>query len=196
MRAKLRPLLLVWLVWHLFVMSVDMAKHVSRTIEKNSIPASIAEPVRAFGGVLGSYSKLRAYTEWYQWRIGVHQNWSMFVPNPRLSTTWLEVEGVRKDRTRRALPLIVGEPDPEGAIWTYARAGKHERNAVSGHREKLRMAYTRYYCAKAKAAGDPLKAVEFFAVSVPTPRPEMRADKPREAWPRRRKKLGGWNCPR
>jgi hypothetical protein len=186
MRATLRPLLLIWLVWHLFVMGVDLSKHVSRSLAAGS----------ALQRSLAVVADLRDYTEWYQWRIGVHQNWSMFIPNPRTSTSWLEVEGITLDKQRVALPLIVGEPDPEGWLLTYPRAGKHERNAVAGHRKRLRAAYTRHYCRVNKEAGRPLRGIDFYAVSYRTPPPEQRGARPRSEWPRTRRKLGGWNCKR
>lgn len=187
MSRFLRPLLLVWLVWHLFVMSVDLSKHVSRSIGPGFGPLYVA---------LDAWSGLRDWTEWYQWRVGVHQNWSMFVPNPRLSTSWLVVEGVRPDGTRVPLELVVGRPDEDSWIGHYERAGKHERNALARHRDRLRMAYTRHFCRLAREAGEPLKSVQFFQEVQPTPPPARRGLQARADWKLTRRELGGWNCPR
>ncbi|MCA9567201.1 MAG: hypothetical protein KC656_05140 [Myxococcales bacterium] len=195
MARSIRPLLLVWLVWHLLVMSVDVSKHVSRTLPSGGATAPLQEALDTWASLRDPIGPWPG-TEWYQWRVGVHQNWSMFVPNPRLSTSWLVVEGVRPDKSRVPLPLVVGRPDPNGVIWSYARAGKHERNAEGGHRERLRMAYTRYYCRVMAARGEPLRSVEFFIESQATPPPERRGETPREQWPVSRRKAGGWNCPR
>ncbi len=184
-----RRLLLAWLCWHLFVMSVDIAKHVERMLDPSSVPA-----LRPVDRALAAWAGLRFLTEPYQWRIGLHQNWSMFVPNPRLNTSWLEVEGERPDGSRIPLPLVVGEPS--GPIWRYARAGKHERNALGTHRKALRMAYTRYYCRTMAARGEPLARVHFTRVARRTPPPAQRGRLPRERWPVHRTDLGGWNCPR
>lgn len=187
MSRLLRPLLLIWLAWHLFVMSVDIAKHASKRMGSGFGPLDTA---------LDAYSGLRAYTEWYQWRVGVHQNWSMFVPNPRLATSWLVVEGVRPDKTRVPLELEVDRPEVDSWIGHYERAGKHERNALGSHRDRLRMAYTRYFCRVMAERGQPLRSVEFFVEAQRTPPPGRRGEKPRADWPVSRRPLGGWNCPR
>lgn len=163
-----RWLLLAWLALHLFTMTVSMAKDTS------------------FGKLF------RPYTDPYQWRVGVHQNWTMYAPNPRMSTSWVEYTGVRDDKSELALALPIGRPDPNGIQWWYEREGKLERNAVS--RKHIRASFVRWYCRTQQEKGDPIRQIRAEEVAVHTPPP---GDwRPRTEWRETRKKLETWNCKR
>ena len=164
-----RALLLIWLGFHLVTMVASMTK---------DLPLGKA---------------LRPYTDWYQWRVGVHQNWTMYAPNPRMQTIWVEYVGIRADGSEVPLDLFVGRPDPKGWITRYVRAGKLERNSTS--RKHIRASFVRWYCRTSKEAGDPLKHIRAEKVTVPTPPPDKRADMPdRTEWPEKRVRLETWNC--
>ena len=165
-----RILLCVWLAFHLLTMVVSITKDTP------------------FG------KAVRPYTDPYQWRVGVHQNWTMYAPNPRTSTDWVEYTGIYAGDTEVPLPLDVGRPDPTAVIWSYVRAGKLERNSVS--RKHIRASYVRWFCRTSKEAGKPLRKITATEVRVVTPPPEQRGDLPRSAWPERRKVLESWNCKR
>lgn len=163
-----RWLLLAWLALHLFTMTVSMAKDT------------------AFGKMF------RPYTDPYQWRVGVHQNWTMYAPNPRLSTTWLEYTGIHDDKSEVPLELFIGRPDPLGIQTHYEREGKLERNAVS--RKHIRASFVRWYCRTSKEAGKGLRQIRVEKVAVHTPPPED--FKPRSEWRETRNVLETWNCKR
>lgn len=149
---------------------------------------SIARDVRPLGELR---SKL---TRTYERTIGVHQNWTMFVPNPGLSTIWLEATGFRGEE-RESLPTLFGEPDPHGTIWFYERANKYERNLANKDRKEMRAGLVRWLCQSAKDAGHPYTEIQFDRASKATPAPNARqAAGPRESWPVERKRLERWKC--
>jgi hypothetical protein len=162
----------VYLVIHLFTMSVSLARETP-------------------------YGELfHGLTDPWQWTVGMHQNWDMFVPDPRLETSWLEVEGVRPDGSRVPIAMPHGVPDPQGVILLYDRSGKLERNAISKKRDGLRASFTRWACREHAAAGDPLAEIVFTKASQATVPPAERASRPRAGWPVRRTPLEGWRCAR
>lgn len=163
-----RWLLLVWLAAHLLTMSVSMAKDT------------------AYG------KALRPWTDPYQWRVGVHQNWTMYAPNPRMATTWLEYTGIHDDATEVPLAQLVGQPDPTGVITHYEREGKLERNGVS--RKHIRASFVRWYCRVSLEQGKPLRQIRVVKATQHTPPPSSWT--PRSTWPIRRTKLETWNCKR
>jgi hypothetical protein len=133
-------------------------------------------------------------TRTYEKTIGVHQNWTMFVPNPGKSTIWLEATGFR-GAEKEAVATLFGEPDPRGTIWLYERANKYERNLAGKERKAMRAGMVRWLCAKAKAAGTPYTEIEFTKASKPTPQPSERAAAgARETWPIERTRLERWRC--
>ena len=165
-----RGLLLCWLAFHLLTMTVSLSK----------------------GSAFHRW--MHPYTDWYQWRVGIHQNWSMFAPNPRLSTVWLEFEGVDESGGVEPIPMVSGTPDPHGWILRYARAGKLERNAVA--RKHIRASYVRFFCGKSRSDGHPYRRIQIYKLSQPTIAPALRAHTPRSEWPTNRTLLEDWNCPR
>ena len=172
MHPVTRAALHLFLLAHLFMMSVSMA---------NKTPYE-----EAFGFL----------TERYQWTFGLHQNWSMFAPNPRLSSAWMDVVGIREDGTRVPFPLPHGTPEPYGVEWTYDRSGKLERNAIGGHRKKVRAAFVRWACRLNDDGDTRFAKVEVASFSQKTVPPGMRAATPREAMPIHRTVLETWNCRR
>ncbi|MEZ4317144.1 MAG: hypothetical protein R3F61_06560 [Myxococcota bacterium] len=127
-------------------------------------------------------------TDPYQWTFGLHQNWPMFAPNPRLETAWLEMEGkLASDGSYVPLVLPHGMPDPHGSIVLYDRSGKLERNAIT--RKHLRAAFVRWFCAKTEPE---LQAVRIWRIRQPTPKPGTPG--PRESWPVHRDELEEWRC--
>lgn len=168
----LRALISAYLVIHLFTMSVSLARR--------SPVGELLHPI----------------TDPWQWTVGMHQNWDMFVPDPRLETSWLEVEGIRADGTRVPVAMPHGTPDPRGVILAYDRSGKLERNAVASKRKALRASFVRWICAEQAAAGDPFTEVAFTRAAQATPPPGKRADSPRADWPIRRSPLETWKCRR
>lgn len=171
MKPWLRALVSVYLGVHLITMAVSVARR-----------TPIGET-------------LHPLTDPWQWTVGMHQNWDMFVPDPRLETAWLVVEGVRPDGSRVPIAMPHGTPDPQGVILLYDRSGKLERNAVSGKRKALRASFTRWACREHAEAGDRLTEVAFRKRSQRTPRPEARDGTPRAEWPVRETELESWNCP-
>ena len=141
------------------------------------------------------HKEIKFLTARYQWTFGLHQNWSMFTPNPRLSTSWMDVVGIRADGSRVSIPLPHGTPEPDGIEWAYDRSGKLERNAIGKHRKKLRAAFVRWVC-RTHEDHDPLRKIEIASMTQTTPTPAERAAKPRETWPIRRKVMETWNCRR
>ena len=172
MHPALKILWSLFLVGHLLMMTVSMAK------------TGRDHPV------VGTFWKTaRPYTEPYQWTFGLHQNWPMFAPNPRLATSWLEVEGKRaSDGGYEPIQMPHGTPDPRGHILLYDRSGKLERNALS--REHLRAAFVRWAC---RTHPVPLQKVKFVRADQSTPAPGTAAG-PRESWPIRRRELEEWRC--
>ena len=163
-----RILLCIWLAFHLLTMVASMTKE---------LPIGKA---------------IRPLTDPYQWRVGVHQNWTMYAPNPRVSTVWVEFIGVYGDASTTPLPMFVGRPDTDAIIWRYMRAGKFERNAVS--RKHLRASMVRWYCRTAKEEGKDLRKIRTETVTVITPPPEKHG--PRSEWRETRSPLETWNCKR
>jgi hypothetical protein len=136
-----------------------------------------------------------ALTRSYERTIGVHQNWTMFTPNPSKSTQWLEAVGTLPDGTQVPIELLFGEPDPHGTIWLYERTNKFERNLCDKTRSSLRAGYVRWLCAEAKESGTPFTHIAFVRALRKTPAPELRAEAgPRESWPIERKDLERWRC--
>lgn len=172
MHPAARAALHLFLLAHLFMMSVSMA---------NKTPYGDA---------------FRFLTERYQWTFGLHQNWSMFTPNPRMSTSWMDVVGIRDDGTRVPFALPHGTPEPDGIEWTYDRAGKLERNAIGGHRKKVRAAFVRWACRLNEDTEARFAQVEIAKFSQKTVKPEVRSATPRETWPIRRNVMETWNCRR
>ena len=133
-------------------------------------------------------------TRTYEKTIGVHQNWTMFVPNPGTSTIWLEATGFR-GAEKEPVATLFGEPDPHGTIWLYERANKYERNLAGKERKAMRAGLVRWLCANAKEAGAPYTEIEFHRASKPSPTPARRAAAgPRETWPIERTRLERWRC--
>jgi hypothetical protein len=133
-------------------------------------------------------------TRTYEKTIGVHQNWTMFVPNPGTSTIWLEATGFR-GAEKEPVATLFGEPDPHGTIWLYERANKYERNLAGKERKAMRAGMVRWLCANAKEAGTPYQEIEFSRASKRTPKPAARAAAgPRETWPIERTQLERWRC--
>lgn len=172
MKPWLRALVSVYLGVHLITMAVSVARR-----------TPIGET-------------LHPLTDPWQWTVGMHQNWDMFVPDPRTETAWLEVEGIGRDGERVPIAMPHGVPDPKGAIWLYDRAGKLERNAISGKRAALRASFTRWACRTHAEAGQPLAQVAFVRASQRTVPPGERAARPRDTWPVDRRELETWNCAR
>ena len=155
----------VFLVAHLFMMTVSVARKT------------------AFGDVA------HHYTDPYQWTFGLHQNWPMFAPNPRLETSWLEMEGkLASDGSWVQLELPHGTPDPHGRIILYDRSGKLERNALS--REHLRATFVRWYC---RVHEPELAAVKITRLRQRTPKPGSNPG-PREGWRIQRNVMEEWRC--
>jgi hypothetical protein len=172
MRLPLKIAWSVFLVFHLLMMTVSMAKSGRDT------------------PVVGDFFRaVKPFTEPYQWTFGLHQNWPMFAPNPRLSTSWLEVTGkLASDGTYVPVAMPHGTPDPRGHILLYDRSGKLERNASS--REHLRAAFVRWAC---RTHPEPLQAVKFVKATQTTPPPGSDPG-PREMWRVRRSPLEEWRC--
>lgn len=154
----------LFIVWHLLMMTASMS---------------------AASGLTKELVKL---TDPYQWTFGLHQNWPMFAPNPRLETSWLEAEGKLDDGTVVPLELPHGMPDPEGTILLYDRSGKLERNAST--RDHIRAAFVRWYCRTHEPA---LAKVRFTLVRQPTPPPGSNPG-PRSEWKVQRRELEEWRC--
>lgn len=167
MKALVRALLSVYFVFHGLTMSVSACRDTP------------------YG------ERLHPLTDPWQWTVGMHQNWEMFVPDPRRSTTWLDMQGIRQDGTRVPLALPYREGDPDGTILRYDRGGKLVRNAV-GDRKHVRAGLVRWTCR----GHEELARVAFARVAVPTPPPGRRAEAPRSAWPSRRSDLETWRCKR
>lgn len=161
----------LFLLFHLAMMTVSMSKSGRKD---NAAAKAVFE-----GG--------RPYTEPYQWTFGLHQNWPMFAPNPRTSTSWLEVEGKRaSDGSYVPIDMPHGVPDARGHIVLYDRSGKLERNALS--REHLRAAFVRWAC---RTHPEPLQAVKLWRADQKTQPP---GSGPRETWPVKRRVFEEWRC--
>ena len=155
----------VFLVWHLFMMTVSMA----RKTPFGDVASKVTDP--------------------YQWTFGLHQNWPMFAPNPRLETAWLVVQGqVAADDSWVDLELPHGTPDPEGPILLYDRSGKLERNAIS--RKHLRASFVRWYCRRHTPE---LQAVRIDRLRQRTPAPGSQPGA-RATWKVERDTLEEWRC--
>ena len=174
MRKPMKALLLVWLAWHSYVVAVNLTVHITRPWRGKRAPESVAGvlfgvPIRVRH--LQALADLRHTTDWYEKRLGVHQNWPMFAPNPRMSTTWLHLIGEYADGSERVIPYGVGKPDARAPKWIYERSGKYERNATAKKRRILRRGITRDLCRDAHANHEGLKFVRFESHSVRTPLP-------------------------
>lgn len=170
-----RAALSLFLVYHLLTMAVSAARDLGG--EKGPI-ARVQET-------------LSVVTRPYERGVGVHQNWTMFVPNAPTRTTWLEAEGTR-GATKVPLALPAGRPDADGFTWTYSRAAKFERTADDDR--PLEESLVRHLCREAVASGARLDTVTLQRAWVRTPPPDERATAPRADWPVERKRLGSWNC--
>lgn len=177
MNAVFRGVASVFLVWHLFMMSVAMSKGLKG--------APGFEPIGEY------HDRMKWVTDPYQWTFGLHQTWPMFAPNPRMETAWLEVEGkLAADGTYVDAGMPHGTPDPHGAIWFYDRSGKLERNASAKKRKYLRAAFVRWIC---RTHPQELQAVKVTVAKQRT-QPPGHALGARENWPIRRSVLEEWRC--
>ena len=125
----------------------------------------------------------------YERLIGVHQNWTMFVPDAPRSTTWMEATGFRGG-IASPVEMPEGAPEP-GFKFLYSRAGKFERTAAD--EKPLRASLVRYLCRRAAEEGAAYDEIQFDRLTVRTPRPADRTA-PREQWPVERKRIERWRC--
>lgn len=149
-----------------------------------------------FQGVAPINEVRKVLTRPYERTIGVHQNWTMFVPNPAQSTTWFRAIGEpRSDPgTELELEVLHGRPDPEGVILHYARKNKFDRNMTAKRRDELRAGYVRYLCRIHKEQGVPMSHIAFDAMRMQTPPPGERGEVARSAWPVNTTRLERWRC--
>lgn len=196
MRPIVKALLLVWLAWHTYVVSVNVAVNVTgpwRNGRADDAVVGMLVGVPITAGHLERIAALRQTTDFYEKALGVHQNWPMFAPNPRLSTTWLHLIGEYRDGTERVIPFAIGRPDDRSPVWVYDRGGKFERNATAKKRTYLRRGVMRDLCRDAAARGEDLHHVRFESHAMGTPPPGVAA-LPRSERPVSRVQLSRFVC--
>jgi hypothetical protein len=148
----------------------------------------------SLGRDVESSDDLRAtLTRTYEKTIGVHQNWTMFVPNPGMSTIWLEATGFRGAETSRSRRCSASRIRTDDLAL---RAGEQVRAEPRGQgAQGDACGMVRWLCANAKEAGAPYTEIEFSRRASRRPSRRKRAAAgPRETWPIERTRLERWRC--
>lgn len=169
MSLRARWLWSVFLVWHLLAMAGSMFRET---------PIGTA---------------IRDITKPYEKVLGVHQTWTMFVPNAPRSTQWAEAIGVLPSGEHVLMGSLAD--NTTSFTWQYDRFGKFERNVLPEKKGALRTGYTRALCRMAAEEGVDLRGVVLVKNTQPTPPPSERGDVARSAWPIDQREFRERPCP-